>query len=187
METETGGREGVGGEGGPPEGARIRRGEDGSLILDLAISRDKFLNAFLPFFGLVFIGAGMLLLLRKQDDAGYIPLSIGLLVAWFGGYMAMGRLEIRLGADSLEWTRIFLKRWSTRSLERAGFRSIGTQAGVRTNGKPTSWRIELHLEGKNLILPGFHGERAILRLGEILALWAEVPFDGNLDRSFSAD
>lgn len=177
-------------QGGPtPVGARIRREEDGSLVLDIPVSRDRFLNWFLPLFSIPFTGAGLVLLLFKSDQVGFIPLSIGLLTGWFGMYMAIGRLEIRLAADNMEWTRVFLKRWSTQSLEREGIGSVGTQVGVRTNGRPTSWRLALN-PGTNgsrqRLLPGFHSENAIHRLGEIIAKWAQVPFDGKLDHSYDS-
>jgi hypothetical protein len=184
------------GKGDPvPEGARIRREEDGTLILDLPVSRDRFLNIFLPLFSLPFAGAGLVLLLSKGDQVGFIPLGIGCLTGWFGLYMAIGRLEIRLGPERLEWTRVYLKRWSTNSQDRGSILSVRTLVGVRTNGRPTSWRLALNVKAptgsvasakgsRQRLLPGFHGERAIQRLGEILALWAQVPFDGRLDRSY---
>lgn len=170
-----------------PVWARIRREEDGSLVLDLPVSRDRFLNWFLPLFSVPFLGAGLVLLFGKGDQVGFVLLGIGLLTGWFGSYMAIGRLEIRLAAENMEWTRVFLKRWSTQSLERDGIGSVGTLVGVRTNGRPTSWRLALNPGTKGVgqrLLPGFHSEYSIHRLGEIIAKWAQVPFDGNLDHSF---
>ena len=174
------------GGGQAPAGARIRREEDGTLVLDIPVSRDRFLNWFLPLFSIPFTGAGLVLLVGKGDMVGSIPMGIGLLTGWFGMYMAIGRLEIRLEADRMEWTRVFLKRWSTQSLERAGIGSVGTLVGVRTNGRPTSWRLNLTVGGKQRLLPGFHTENSIHRLGEILGKWAQVPFDGNLVRSYDS-
>lgn len=168
------------GAAGIPAGARIRREDDGTLVLDLPVSRDRFLRWFLPLFSLPFTGAGLALAFGKGDAAGWIPLSIGLAVGWFGLYLAIGRLEIRLGETHLEWTRIYLKRWRTRSIPRESIASITTRAGVRTNGRPTSWILLLNPSGA---LPGFHSEPQIHWLGGLLATWSGRPYDGRLDRS----
>lgn len=204
-------------ESGPaiPEGFRLRREDDGSLVLDLPIARDRFLRTFLPLFGLAFISAGILIISKDRDAVGLIPLGIGMLVGGFGAYLARGRLEIRLGADRLEWTRIFLRRWKTHLVERGQIASLGTQAGVRTNGRPTSWRLHYvspeaalakekpdkrdagnsRIAGvarvaewrRRRLLPGFHAEASILWLGDLLGKWAQAPFDKTLDRSVAND
>lgn len=189
-----------------PEGFRLRREDDGSLVLDLPIARDRFLRIFLPFFGLAFVAAGILIISKDRDAVGLIPLGIGLLVGGFGAYLARGRLEIRLGADRLEWTRIFLRRWKTHFVERGQIVSLGTQAGIRTNGRPTSWRLHYMqpvvppvtgVPGtpvrtvsewkRRRLLPGFHAEPSILWLGDLLGKWAQAPFDRTLDRSVAND
>lgn len=183
-----------------PEDFQLRREDDGSLVLDIPIARDRFLRIFLPCFGLAFIATGMLIIARDRDVVGLIPLGIGLLAGGFGAYLARGRLEIRLGADRLEWTRIFLRRWKTHIVERCQIVSLGTQAGVRTNGRPTSWRLHYVLAEaasasgapvpewrRRRLLPGFHPQPSILWLGGVLEKWAQAPFDGSLDHSISSD
>lgn len=191
---------------GIPERVLVTRESDGSLVLNLPIARDRFLGLFLPLFGLAFIGAGFIILSREGDVVGLVPVGIGLLVGGFGWYLARGRLEIRLGADRLEWTRLFLRRWKTHFVERRQIASLGTQAGVRTNGRPTSWRLHYVLPEtpfandapaervarvaewrRRRLLPGFHPEVCILWLGDLLGKWAQVPFDKRLDRSVSND
>jgi hypothetical protein len=180
-----------------PDGVQLGREEDGPLVLELPISRERFVNVFLPFFGLAFIGAGIMVFIKDGDAVGFVPLGIGLVIGGFGWYLARGRLEIRLGADRLEWTRLFLRRWKTHVVERGQIASLGTQAGVRTNGRPTSWRLHYVLAEapgvpvsewrRRRLLPGFHPEASILWLGGVLEKWAQAPFDRTLDRSVAND
>lgn len=190
---------GTGNEAGAamPEGLSLMREEDGSLVLNFPIACDRFLRFFLPLFGLAFVATGILIFSKDRAAVGFVPLGIGLLTGWFGLYLALGRLEIRLSADRLEWTRHFLRRWKTHVVERGQIASLGTLAGVRTNGRPTSWRLHYMLaEGRSApatewrrrrLLPGFHPEPSILWLGGLLEKWAQVPFDRTLDRSVSND
>jgi hypothetical protein len=180
-----------------PDGMRLGREEDGALVLNFPIARDRFLSLFLPLFGLAFVVVGIMVLRKDGDGVGGIPLGIGLLLSGFGAYLARGRLELRLGADRLEWTRLFLRRWKTHTLERSAIASLGTQVGVRTNGQPTSWRLHFVLaeaageaagkRPRRQLLPGFHSETAVMWLGGVLEKWAQAPFERTLDRSRSSD
>lgn len=193
------GSEEAGSEGGTglPPGMLLKREDDGDLVLNFPISRDRSLRLFLPLFGLVFIGTGILVLFRDHGSVGFVPWGIGLLLTGFGAYLALGRLELRLGTDRLEWTRLFLGRWKTHALDRGQIASLGTQVGVRTNGRPTSWRLHFVLAEVDgaparkrpqwRLLPGFHAEESILWLGGVLGKWAQAPFDATLDRSVSSD
>lgn len=174
-----------------PAGVKVSRGEDGSILLDLPVSREKFLRWFAPLFSLPFMGAGVAILLGEGNPVGFAPFTIGAFAGWFGAYTAFGRLEFRLGPERLEWNRVFLKRWRTHAIERATITGITTSVGVRTNGRPTSWRLHLAGSGSGQwgppALPGFYPEDILHWMGGILATWSQSPYVGKLDRSHRSD
>lgn len=167
-----------------PAGIRVRKDPEGNILLDLPASQEKFLRFFLLLFSLPFLGAGIGLL-ASGESPGLIPLVIGIGAAWFGAWHAFGRVEIRLGALELEWTRNFLRRWKTHMVARESIAGIRTQAWVRTNGRPTSWAIGF--EGRRETLPGSYSEPVVLWLGGILSTWSQKPFDTRLDKSYQPD
>jgi hypothetical protein len=172
-----------------PPGIRASQEADGTLLFSLPVCQDRFLKIFLPLFGLPFFSMGLFTLVSEEKSAGWIMVVVGSLFLWFGGYMALGRIELRLGTVSLVWTRIYLKRWSPHALERAVVESIHTEVAVRSNGRPSAWRLSVkRTDGvKAHAFPGSYRDSVILWLGSILSRWADRPFDGKLDRSHRAD
>jgi hypothetical protein len=144
--------------------------------------------------------------MMKGEFSAFVLLSIGLVTLWFALYLLIGKLECILGPDKAEWTRLFLKRWSTQSLSRDGILSIGTSVRIRTNGRPTSWSVHFttrdkkplpawmqerfpitnpafHDRSRQKALPGSWNESTVFWLGTLLQRWSGKPFDTGLDRT----
>lgn len=170
-----------------PKGVRVLRDRDGHVVLDLPVTQDPLLKFILVVFGMPFVFVGLTLLFDKGEPMGLFPLLIGSLVIWGGLYFFMGRIELRLGADSLAHTRLFFRRWKTRVVPKAEIEAVETQVAVRTNKKPTSWYLTLKVrpaaefkarakdepaELKTVILPGNFKEPTLAWLRDLLARWA---------------
>lgn len=175
-------------DGSLPKGVHVLRDRDGHVVLDLPVTQDPLLKFILVVFGMPFVLIGLTLFFDKGEMVGLIPLTIGSLVIWGGLYFFMGRIELRLGADSLAYTRLFFRRWKTRVVSKAEIEAVETQVAVRTNKKPTSWYLTLKVrpaaefkaraaheptELKTVILPGHFKEPTLAWLQDLLSRWAK--------------
>jgi hypothetical protein len=158
-----------------PKGVRVLRDRDGHVVLDLPTTQDPFLKVFLVLFGMPFAAIGASLVFGKGEWVGLMPLAIGGAVIWGGLYFMLGRVELRLGADTLAYTRLFFRRWKTREVAKGEIVGVDTSVAVRTNGRPSSWSVTMKVKaGSALGLPGSFKEPTVTWLRGLLARWAEV-------------
>ncbi len=126
-----------------PKGIRALRGDQGELVFDLPAGEDKFMIFFFLLFGLPFTGIGFFLCLQKQQWMGLLPIAVGLSIEYAALYFLLARIELRMGADELQWTRVFLRRWKTHVMPREDIAKVGSRVAIRTNGRPTAWSVTL--------------------------------------------
>lgn len=170
-----------------PKGVRVLRDRDGHVVLDLPATQDPLLKFVLVVFGMPFALIGLTLLIDKGEAGGLFPLIIGSLVICGGLYFMMGRVELRLGADSLAYTRLFFRRWKTQVIPKNTIVAVETVVAVTTNKKPTSWSVCLKIrpeaeikaraeqeaaDEKSVSLPGNFKQPTLSWLQDLLSRWA---------------
>lgn len=170
-----------------PKGVRVLRDRDGHVVLDLPVTQDPLLKFILVVFGMPFALIGLTLLIDKGEAGGLFPLIIGSLVIWGGLYFMMGRVELRLGADSLAYTRLFFRRWKTQVIPKNTIVAVETTVMVKTNSQPSSWSVLLKVKSeaglmakpeqesadlKKVILPGNLKQPTLSWLQDLLSRWA---------------
>jgi hypothetical protein len=167
-----------------PKGVRVFRDRDGHVVLDLPVTQDPLLKFLLVVFGMPFTLIGLTLLIDKGEVAGLIPFAIGSLVIWGGIYFMMGRVELRLGADSLSYTRLAFRRWKTHIVPKASIVAVEVTVSITTNSQPSSWSLRLKVRPetgrpeedaadlKSVSLPGNFKQPTLSWLQDLLSRWA---------------